>query len=80
MGEMKIRYIAGIAVIAMFIIPGSANEFAAIGATQAVSASAGSSTTRLFSDPDAEPALSITLPTKFVAVDMQFDPAQHFNG
>jgi hypothetical protein len=77
MGEMKIRYIVGAAVIAMFVIPGSASEFAAIGAQHTASYAASAS--HLFNDPNAEPTLSITLPAKFVAVDTQFDPTQHFN-
>jgi hypothetical protein len=72
---MKIRYLIGAAVVAMFVIPGSASEFAASAAQRNVVPGYAVSA---FSDPDAEPVLSITLPTKFVAVDTQFDPTQHF--
>jgi hypothetical protein len=72
---MKIRYIVGLAVVAMLVIPGTASEFAAIGAQPHAASTA---TPSVFNDPNATPTLSITLPTKFVAVDLNPTSPQGF--
>jgi hypothetical protein len=72
---MKIRTILALALVAMFAIPGSASEFAA---NAAAANTASGSTGGLFSDPDAVPQLSITLPTHFTAVSTAGDPLGHF--
>jgi hypothetical protein len=75
-GEMKIRTILALALIAMFAIPGSASEFAT-NATAAANTTRGS-TNGLFYDPDAVPQFSITLPTHFTAINATGYPPSHF--
>lgn len=74
---MKIRYILSLALIAMFVIPGSASQFAASAATSVVGSNG--STSGLFNDPDSTPVLSITLPSHFTAVSPSGDPVAHFS-
>ena len=60
-------------------LPATANQIAArAAATPTIAPFA--STLGLFSDPDAEPALSITLPTRFIAPVETAQPLQHFAG
>ncbi len=76
---MKIRYILALALVAMFAIPGTASQFSALGASSAPVAHPAGSTGGLFDDPDGEPRLSLTLPTRFVAIDTAADPALPFS-
>lgn len=74
---MKIRYILSLAVVAMFVIPGSASQFAASAASSVVVPNG--STSGLFNDPDATPILSITLPASFTTIGSASDPLAHFS-
>jgi hypothetical protein len=62
----------------MFVIPGSASQFAASAATSVVGPNG--TTSGLFNDPDTAPVLSITLPSHFTAVNPAGDPLGHFAG
>ena len=76
---MQIKYIVGLAFVAMLALPATASQIAArAAATPTIAPFA--STLGLFSDPDAQPALSITLPTRFVAPVDITQPLQHFAG
>jgi hypothetical protein len=76
--KVKIRTILALSLVAMFVIPGSASQFAATAAPAANRAEG--STDGLFNDPDATPRLSITLPTHFTALNTSGDPLSHFGG
>jgi hypothetical protein len=71
--KMKIKYVLALALVAMLAIPGTASQFAG-----SVSARSPLATAGLFSDPHAEPALSIELPTHFSAADVDGGALQHF--
>ena len=73
---MKIKYILAGALVAMFVIPGTASQLAQRQA--AATPIDMSSTLGLFSDPRAEPTLSITLPTAFVRLDFGTHPLAAF--
>jgi len=76
---MKIKYIVSLAVVAMLALPATASQIAARAAGEPIVA-ANASTLGLFNDPDAEPTLSITLPTRFIAPVDATQPLQHFVG
>jgi len=67
------KYALALALVAMLAIPGTASQFAG-----QVSAHSPLATAGLFSDPHAEPALSIELPTHFTAVSLDGGALQHF--
>lgn len=79
---MKIKFILAGALVAMFAIPGTASQLAIrdsaslplIGPVPTVA------TAGLFSDPNANPEFSITLPTRFVAFDAGTHPLETFHG
>ena len=73
--EMKIKYVLALALVAMLAIPGTASQFAG-----PVSAHSPLATAGLFSDPHADPALSVELPTRFTAVSVDDGALQHFKG
>ena len=79
---MKIKYLLAIALVAMFAIPGTASQLAARNALSGpllapvTAATSGGA----FADPNAAPQLTISLPTRFTALDMGTHPLQTFNG
>jgi len=79
---MKVKYILAGALVALFAVPGTASQLAARAALNApldappvVATTAG-----LFHDPNAEPQLSITLPTRFEAISVGAGELQRFAG
>jgi hypothetical protein len=78
---MKLRYLLAGAFVAMFAIPGTASQLAVRSAASApLLPSPGIATGGLFDDPHVAPALSITLPTRFTALDVGAHPLQSFKG
>jgi hypothetical protein len=78
---MRVSYILAGAFLAMLVVPGTASQLAARSALSApLLATPVSPTAGTFDDPNADPKLSITLPVKFVALDIGAHPLQSFNG
>jgi hypothetical protein len=78
---MRIKYILAVAIVALFVVPGTASQLAARAATASPGAAvAASGTAGLFDDPHVAPTLSIELPVRFVALDIGSHPLQSFNG
>ena len=78
---MKIKYVLALGLVALFAVPGTASQLAARSAMNApfIAPPAVTATTAgLFSDPNTEPTLSITLPTRFTALDIGSHPLQTF--
>jgi len=76
---MRISYILAGAFLTMLVVPGTASQLAARSAMSApLLAAPVAATTGTFNDPNAEPKLSITLPAKFVALDIGTHPLQTF--
>lgn len=70
---MKIKYVLALGIVVMLAVPGTASQLAARAALKGplLAAPVGATTAGLFSDPHVEPALSITLPTRFSAIDAE---------
>lgn len=77
---MQIKYILAAALVAMFVIPGTASQLAVRDASSAAFMAPATSvaTGGLFHDPNVEPQLSIALPTRFAALDIGSHPLQSF--
>jgi hypothetical protein len=79
---MQIKYIFAVALVALFAVPGTASQLAARSAMSAPFAGlpAATAASRGFDDPNLAPSLSIELPTRFVAADIEAQPLEQFRG
>ena len=79
---MKIKYVLAGAIVAMFVVPGTASQFGLYGSNSSplmATPAASATTAGLFSGPSAA-RLSLTLPSRFVALDIGTHPLQSFHG
>lgn len=79
---MKIKYILAGALVALFAVPGTASQLAARNVMDAplIAQPVAAATAGLFHDPNSEPQLTITLPTRFEAIALGQGEWQHFAG
>ncbi|HVW92242.1 MAG TPA: hypothetical protein VHB74_06500 [Devosia sp.] len=77
---MQIKYVLAVVLVGALAAPGTASQLAARSAMQAplFTAPATVGTAGAFSDPNAEPRLSIQLPTRFTAIDVRAQELQTF--
>jgi len=82
MVDMRTKYVLAGALIAMFVVPGTAGQLITRGVLSSalLPAPLGSATAGLFHDPNAEPTLTIRLPTRFHALDVGTHPVDSFRG
>lgn len=75
---MKITYVLAGAIVALFVVPGTASQLTARMSTPPMSTPSIRGTAGLFHDPNIAPQLSITLPTRFTALDVGTHPLDSF--
>ncbi len=76
----KFKYVLAAGVVALLVIPGTASQLMAQGAMSSplLPAPQAGATRGLFDDPHTAPSLSITLPARFSAADIDTQPTARF--